>query len=31
MDGIYHIIKKKANNNNLCYITFMLFNILINL
>ena len=33
MDGIYHIIKKKANNKNVCYLTFMsrLFNMLINL
>ena len=31
MDGIYHIIKMKANNNNVFDTTFMLFNISINL
>ena len=30
-DGIYHIIKIKVNNKNVCYITFMLFDIFINL
>ena len=30
-DDIYHVIRKKAYNKNICYITYILFNILINI
>ena len=31
MDGVYHITRKKVYNKKICYITYMLFNILINI
>ena len=31
MDGVYHITRKKVYNKKICYISYTLFNILINI